>query len=101
MPRKSRVEFGIQRLIVSDTRLTGTKSHVGPQFRGFERADESVPEFFERGEVNGDEPLVGRAQNVSLCEPRAIARSRRCTEREKRGKRFNRKMRHRLEHRHL
>jgi hypothetical protein len=51
--------------------------------------------------VNGDEPIVSRAQNVGLREPGAIARGRRATESKKRSKGFNREMCHRLQHRDL
>jgi hypothetical protein len=48
-----------------------------------------------------DERMLGRVQDVGLCEPRTVARRRHRIEREKGGKRFDRKVRHGLEHGHL
>ena len=78
--RESPIELGIQRFIVIDSRLTIGKSTVGSQVRCLESGYESVPKFFEGRQVNRDEALVGRAQNVGLREPRPIARSGRRTQ---------------------
>src|SRR5712671_7432968 len=52
-------------------------------------------------DMDGDEAAIGSAQNIGLCKSRPVARGGCRTEREIRGKGFDRKMRHCLEHRYL
>ena len=86
---------------VLDPLQASREAWIGSNLVGADRCGEALPELLERGQVDRNQLRVGRAQDVGLREPRAVARRRRLAEREVCGERLDREVRHRLEHGHL
>src|SRR4026207_2098198 len=57
-------------LVVVDPRQPRVKAPVALQPLRTDRGRETVPELLERGQVDGDQSLVGGSQGIGLREPR-------------------------------
>ena len=95
------VELRAQRLVVGDARQALAEARVARELVGVQRLDQSQPEFFQRRQVDGDEPVVGGAQDVGLREARAVRGFRHGAQREERRERLDGEMRHGFEHGHF
>ena len=94
-------ELPAELLVVLDPRQPRVEAPVAHQPLRTDRGRETVPELLERGQVDGDQSLVGGSQDIGLREPRPVRRGGRVPEREERGERLHREVSHRLEHRDL
>src|SRR5256886_7318269 len=82
---ETRVEFQTQRLILGDAALARVEAWITRKLRRPERRDQSLPELLERRQVNRDQPLVCRAQDVGLRQPGPVSGGRSLSECEERG----------------
>ncbi len=101
LARESLVELGAERLVVLDPGVPLRKARIGGQARRIQRGYQAGPEFLQRGQMDRDQALVLRMQDISLRQTRTIARCRRHAESEIGGKGLNCEVSHRLQHRYL
>jgi hypothetical protein len=97
--RESTVEFRTQRLVVIDAQQTRLEPGIRRQLRRLQCADQSRPELFQRREVDRDQPLVARPQDISLRQPRAVLGPGSDAKGKIRSKGLHGEVRHRFQHR--
>ena len=72
-------------------RSRGLKRGIAAELGCLERGDQPLPELLQRGQVDGDQALVGGAQDVGLRQTRAVGGGRRLAEREDRPRTVRRR----------
>src|SRR5258708_37751217 len=92
------MEVRVEQFIIGDSCLTIAEALVSGEFGRLEGRDESIPELFERRQMDGEETVVGGAENIGLRESRSIAGTRRTAERKEGSERFDPEVRHGLQH---
>src|SRR5271154_4371271 len=77
------------------------KAWISGQLRLVDRRDQSLPEFFHRGEVQSDQFIVGAVQRIGLRQSRPVSRARIDAADEVMRKLLDREVHHRLDHRYF
>src|SRR5271154_3384342 len=74
------------------------KAWISGQLRLVDRRDQSLPEFFHRGEVQSDQFIVGAVQRIGLRQSRPVSRARIDPADQVMRKLLDREMDYRLDH---